>query len=60
MKTRLALASVEALRDPELFARGLSSVSEQRREKVARLRAEGARRLSLGAALLLDRLLADA
>ena len=60
METRLALASVEALRDPELFARGLSSVSEQRREKVARLRAEGARRLSLGAALLLDRLLADA
>ena len=60
METRLALASVEALRDPALFARGLASVSEQRREKVARLRAEGARCLSLGAALLLDRLLADA
>ena len=60
METRLALASVEALRDPELFARGLASVSEQRREKIARLRAEGARRLSLGAALLLDRLLLDA
>ena len=60
METRLCLASVEALRDPELFARGLSTVSEQRREKLARLRAEGARLLSLGAALLLDRMLADA
>lgn len=60
METRLALASVEALRDPALFAQGLASVSDQRREKVARLRAEGARCLSLGAALLLDRLLADA
>ena len=60
METRLCLASVEALRDPELFARGLSTVSEQRREKLARLRAEGARLLSLGAALLLDRMLIDA
>lgn len=60
METRLALAPVEALRDPALFARGLAAVSEQRREKVARLRAEGARRLSLGAALLLDRMLLDA
>ena len=60
MESRLALASVEALTDPALFARGLASVSEQRREKIARLRAEDARRLSLGAALLLDRMLADA
>ena len=40
METRLALASVEALRDPAVFALGLSTVSEQRREKVARLRAD--------------------
>ena len=60
METRLALASVEALRDPAVFALGLSTVSEQRREKVARLRAEVPRLLSLGAALLLDRMLADA
>ena len=60
METRFCLASVEALRDPELFARGLSTVSEQRREKLARLRAEAPRLLSLGAALLLDRMLADA
>ena len=60
METRRVLASVEALGDPALFARGLSTVSEQRREKLARFRSEEARRLSLGAALLLDRLLADA
>ena len=59
-KTRLALASVSALADAERFAQALARVSPQRREKVARLRAEGAKRLSLGAALLLDRLLADA
>ena len=60
METRLALAPVEALRDPAVYTRGLSMVSEQRREKLARLRAEGARLLSLGAALLLDRMLIDA
>ena len=60
METRLALASVEALRDPAVFARGLSTVSEQRREKLARLRAQAPRLLSLGAALLLDRMLLDA
>lgn len=60
LKTRLALASVSALADAERFAQALTLTSPQRREKVARLRAEGARRLSLGAALLLDRLLADA
>ena len=60
MKTRLALASVEVLRDPAVFARGLSTVSEQRREKLARLRAQAPRLLSLGAALLLDRMLLDA
>ncbi len=60
MEPRLALASVEALADPLLFERGLASVSLQRRGKIARLRTEEARRLSLGAALLLDRLLAEA
>ena len=60
MKTRLALASVSALADAELFAQALARVSPQRREKAAQLRAEGARRLSLGAALLLERLLIDA
>lgn len=59
MKTRLALASVTALADPARFTEGLARVSGQRREKVARIRAEGAKRLSLGAALLLDRMLAD-
>ena len=58
METRLVLASVAPLSDPALFARGLAQVSEQRREKIARFRAEGAKRLSLGAALLLNRLLA--
>lgn len=60
LKTRLVLAPVTALADPERFAEGLSRVSAQRRAKIARLRHEGARRLSLGAALLLDRLLEDA
>jgi 4'-phosphopantetheinyl transferase len=60
LKTRLVLAPVTALADPGRFAEGLARVSAQRREKIARLRHEGARRLSLGAALLLDRLLTDA
>ena len=60
METRLVLASVAPLSDPALFARGLSQVSAQRREKIARFRAEGAGRLSLGAALLLNRVLAEA
>lgn len=60
LKTRLVLAPVTALKDPERFAEGLARVSAQRREKIARLRHAGARRLSLGAALLLDRLLEDA
>ena len=60
LKTRLALASVRPLADPGRFAQALARVSPQRREKIARLRAEGAQRFSLGAALLLDRLLADA
>ena len=59
LKTRLVLAPVTALADPERFAEGLARVSAQRREKIARLRREDARRLSLGAALLLDRLLED-
>ena len=60
VETRLVLASVAPLSDPALFARGLSQVSAQRREKIARFRAEGAGRLSLGAALLLNRVLAEA
>ncbi|MCR5576446.1 MAG: 4'-phosphopantetheinyl transferase superfamily protein [Oscillospiraceae bacterium] len=60
LKTRLALASVSALADPERYAQALARVSPQRREQIASFRVEGAKRLSLGAALLLDRLLADA
>lgn len=60
MQTRLVLASAAPLQDPALFARGLASVSAQRRAKIARLRSGEAKRTSLGAALLLDRLLTEA
>jgi 4'-phosphopantetheinyl transferase len=60
MSIRLYQASVEALLDAGRFARLLETVPPERREKVAAFRVETARRLSLGAGLLLNRALQDA
>jgi len=57
MRTKLYLAPCGALEDGALFARALAAVPAARREKVLRL-SGGARRLSLGAGLLLRRALA--
>ena len=60
MAIRLYHASTETLRDAGRFARLLETVPPERREKVAAFRVETARRLSLGAGLLLNRALKDA
>ena len=60
MAIRLYHASTEALRDAGRFARLLETVPPERQEKVAAFRIEAARRLSLGAGLLLNRALQDA
>ena len=54
MRTKLYLASTEALRDEARFARLLETVSDARREKVLAFRPDSVRRLSLGAGLLLN------
>ena len=54
MRTKLYLASTEALRDEARFARLLETVPDTRREKVLAFRPDSARRLSLGAGLLLN------
>ena len=53
MDTKLYLADVRPLTDEVLFMRLLPCVSDARRAKVTAFRHEGARRLSLGAGLLL-------
>ena len=53
MDTKLYLADVRPLADEALFMRLLPCVSDARRAKVTAFRHEGARRLSLGAGLLL-------
>ncbi len=58
MRTKLYLASTEALRDEARFARLLETVPDQRREKVLAFRLDSARRLSLGVGLLLNAALA--
>ena len=58
MRTKLYLASTKALRDEARFARLLETVPDQRREKVLAFRPDSARRLSLGAGLLLKLALA--
>ena len=58
MMTKLYFARTEALEDPGRFARLLAGLSGARREKAERVRGEGAKRLSLGAGLLLERALA--
>ena len=53
MRTKLYLASTETLMDGARFERLLETVPESRREKALALRIDSARRLSLGAGLLL-------
>ena len=53
MDTKLYLADVRPLTDGALFSKLLPTVSEARRAKVAAFKNETARRLSLGAGLLL-------
>ena len=60
MGTVIYLASVAPLADGALAARLMRRLLPERREKTARLRDAGARRLSLGVGLLLSRALADA
>ena len=54
MRTKLYLASTEALADEARFLRLSRTLPDARREKLASLRHLGARRLSLGAGLLLN------
>ena len=54
MRTKLYLASTEALADEARFLRLSRTLPDARREKLASLRHPGARRLSLGAGLLLN------
>lgn len=58
MRTKLYLASVAKLRDEALFYGLLPTVAAARREKIARCRDAGQKRLLLGAGLLLNRALA--
>ena len=58
MRTKLYLASVAKLRDEALFCGLLPTVAAARREKIARCRDAGQKRLLLGAGLLLNRALA--
>jgi len=60
MPIRLYIASVEPLEDAARFGRLLEAVPPGRREKALAFRVGGAKRLSLGAGLLLNRALADA
>ena len=60
MRTLVYLASVAPLSDEALAARLLQTVPQARREKVTRCRDAGAKRLLLGAGLLLNRALGDA
>lgn len=60
MRTRLYIASVDALADQARFDCLARSIPAARREKLSALKNDGARRLSLGVSLLLARALADA
>ena len=59
MRTKLYIASTDALTDERLFACLAGTIPEARREKLAAFRHDGARRLSLAASLLLVRALRD-
>lgn len=59
MQTKLYIASAETLSDEARFERLARTIPEVRREKLAKIRHEGARRLSLAASLLLKRALSD-
>lgn len=60
MRTRLYIASTDALRDEKRFARLAETIPPARRKKLGAYRHEGARLLSLAASLLLARALSDA
>ena len=59
MRTKLYIASTDALTDEARFDRLAKTIPAARREKLAAFRHEGARRLSLAASLLLVRALRD-
>ena len=59
MRTRLYIASSEALKDSARFARLAQAIPKARREKLEAFRHEGAKCLSLAASLLLMRALSD-
>ena len=59
MRTKLYIASTDALTDNVRFDRLAGTIPEARREKLAAFRHAGARRLSLAASLLLVRALRD-
>ena len=59
MRTKLYIASTDALMDAVCFDRLAGTIPEARREKLAAFRHEGARRLSLAVSLLLVRALSD-
>ncbi len=59
MRTKLYIASTDALTDAGRFERLARTIPPARREKLAAFRRDGARRLSLAASLLLVRALKD-
>ena len=59
MRTRLYIASTDALADSARFERLKQTIPSARREKLKAFRHDGARRLSLAASLLLVRALED-
>ena len=60
MRTTVCFADTDCLSDAALFDRALCAVSPERRKRTDRLRLPSAKRLSLGAGLLLTRALMDA
>lgn len=58
-KIRIYILDTEELKEPGIFERGLSQVTEERRKKVLRFRLEKDRLMSLGAGLLLKKAFRD-
>jgi 4'-phosphopantetheinyl transferase len=59
MRTRIYIADVETLREEPRFAKGLTLISKERREKIGQLRTKEDRLRSLGAGLLLHQALTE-
>ena len=60
MQTKIYIACVRPLEEPQLYKRFLAETSQERKEKISRFRFEKNRLLSLGAEVLLRRALREA